>query len=276
MKATNVRPYSNLAGRTLKITGAVMILSSLLDLIVLVIPPQISNTGWLINTVSQLVDRGIIPMVGIALLLGGYWMSNNSGLQEPQKPLLDGRLWALLLASLLGLVYLLLFPIHLNNVYRAQNQALNQIQDQATQAEQQVDARIQSEEFKNRIQERKAQLKAQITDLLKDEQRLQEAIDNNEVPEQVKQLLEQSKTDPQAIDKFLDQQAEALPTQLLSRIRSRKQELEENASTVTFKSSLQTGINSLLLAIGYITIGATGLKSMGIGGGKGRRRQQPR
>jgi Sec-independent protein translocase protein TatA len=190
--------------------------------------------------------------------------------------LLDGRLWALLLASLLGLVYLLLFPIHLNNVYRAQNQALNQIQEQATQAEQQVDARIQSDEFKNRIQERKAQLKAQITDLLKDEQRLQEAIDNNEVPEQVKELLEQSKTDPQAIDRFLDQQAEALPTQLLGRIRSRKQELEQNTSTTTFKSSLQTGINSLLLAIGYITIGATGLKSMGIGGGKGRRRQMPR
>ena len=276
MTTTNVRQSSQIASTTLKVAGGVIILSSVLDFIVLAVPPQIGNTGWLIGLATQLVDRGIVPMVGISLLLAGFWIgSAAAGPQESPKKILDLRLWALLLSCLLGLIYLLLFPVHLNNVYRAQNQTLEQIQEQATEAEQQIQAQIESEEFKARIEERKAQLKAQITSLLQDEERLQEAIDNEEFPPQVQQLLEQSKTDPAAVDRFLDQQAEALPEQLIGRIRSRREELQGNTSTRTFKSSLQTGINSLLLAIGYVTIGGTGLKSMGIGRGKGRRRPAP-
>ncbi len=276
MTTTNVRQSSQIASTTLKVAGGTIVLSSILDFIVLAVPPQIGNRGWLIGLATQLVDRGIVPMVGIALLLAGFWIgSTAAGPQESPKKILDLRLWALLLSSLLGLMYLLLFPVHLNNVYRAQNQTLEQIQEQATLAEQELQAQIESEEFKARIQERKAQLKAQITSLLQDEERLQEAIDNNEVPAQVQELLEQSKTDPAAIDRFLDQQAQALPEQLIGRIRSRREELRGDTSTRTFKSSLQTGINSLLLAIGYVTIGGTGLKSMGIGRGKGRRRPAP-
>jgi len=273
MTTTNVRQSSQIASTTLKVAGGTIVLSSILDFIVLAVPPQIGNTGWLIGLATQLVDRGIVPMVGIALLLAGFWIgSTAAGPQESPKKILDLRLWALLLSSLLGLMYLLLFPVHLNNVYRAQNQTLEQIQEQATQAEQELQTQIQSEEFQARIEERKAQLKAQITELLQDEERLQEAIDNDEVPPQVQQLLEESKTDPAAVDRFLDQQAAALPEQLIGRIRSRRQELQGNTSTRTFKSSLQTGINSLLLAIGYVTIGGTGLKSLGIGRGKGKRR----
>ena len=276
MTVTNVRQYSQIAGTTLKVAGGVMILSALLDFIVLTFPTQISNPGWLINLATQLVDRGIVPMVGIALLLAGYWISSASaGPQESPKKILDLRLWALLLACLLGLIYLLLFPIHLNNVYRVQNQRLEQISQQAEEAEQELEATIQSEEFQNRIEQRKTQLKAQITDLLQNEGRLQEAIANNELPPQVQDLLERAKTDPAVIDQFLDEQASELPNQLLGRIRNRKEELEDNTSTTTFKSSLQTGINSLLLAIGYVTIGGTGLKSMGIGRSKGRRRPVP-
>ncbi|MDY6804168.1 MAG: HpsJ family protein [Cyanobacteriota bacterium] len=273
MTATNVRQSSQIASITLKVAGGVMILSSLLDFIVLTFPVQINNPGWLIGLATQLVDRGIIPMVGIALLLAGFWIGSASvGPQDNPKKILDLRLWALLLSSLLGLIYLLLFPVHLNNVYRAQNQTLEQINEQATEAEQELQNRIQSPEFQNRLEERKAELKAQITSLLQDEERLQEAIDNNEVPASVQQLLEESRTDPAAIDRFLDQQAQALPEQLLGRIRSRREQLQDNTSTRTLKSSLQTGINSLLLAIGYVTIGGTGLKSLGIGGSKGRRR----
>lgn len=273
MTATNVRQSSQIASTTLKVAGGVTILSFLLDFIVLTFPVQVSNPGWLIGLATQLVDRGIVPMVGISLLLAGFWIGSASvGPQDNPKKILDLRLWALLLSCLLGLIYLLLFPVHLNNVYRAQSQTLEQISEQATEAEQELQNRIQSPEFQNRLQERKAQLKAQITSLLQDEERLQEAIDNNEVPASVQQLLEESKTDPTAIDRFLDQQAEALPEQLVGRIRSRREELQDNTSTRTFKSSLQTGINSLILAIGYITIGGTGLKSLGIGGSKGRRR----
>ncbi|MDJ0517058.1 MAG: hypothetical protein F6K22_18450 [Okeania sp. SIO2F4] len=263
MKATNIRSYSSIAARTLTIVGVVMILSSILDFIVLSIPFNIGNRTWQINLATQIVDRGIIPMVGMALLFTGYWVSSNSGLQDTSKPsILDLRFWALLLASLLGLVYLLLFPVHLNNTSQARAEAIERIDRQASQAETQLEARIGSSDFKNQIQQRRSQLKNQITNLLADETRLNAALENEQLPSQVKTLLEQSKDNPQAIDQFLNRQAEQLPDQLLTRIRSRKQELEEQANRNSFKSSLRTGLSSLLLAVGYILIGWTGLKNL--------------
>ena len=277
MKATNIRQYSSIAARTLIIVGVIMILSSILDFLVLSFPPNIGSRGWQINLATQIVDRGIIPMVGMALLFTGYWVSSNSGLQDNStSSILDLRFWALLLASLLGLIYLLLFPLHLNNTRIARAQAIQRIDQQASQAERQLEDRLGSNEFQNQIQQRRTQLRNQLTTLLADETRLNEALENEQLPNQVKTLLEQSKDNPQVIDEFLNSQAQQLPTQLKTRIRSRRLELEEQANTNSFKSSIRTGISSLLLAVGYIMIGWTGLKSMGIIKGKGRRQNPAR
>ncbi|MEB3341165.1 HpsJ family protein [Okeania sp.] len=272
MKATNIRQYSSLAARSLIIVGVVMILSSILDFVVLSYPLNIGNREWQINIASQIVDRGIIPMVGMALLFTGYWVRSSSGLQDTSTPsILDLRFWALLLASLLGLVYILIFPVHLNNTSQARAEAIERINQQASQAETQLEARVGSDEFRSQIQQRQSQLRGQFNSLLQDETRLNEALENQQLPSQVKTLLEESKDNPQAIDEFLNRQAEQLPDQLLTRIRSRKQELEEQANTNSFKSSLRTGLSSLLLALGYMMIGWTGLKNMGVVKSKGRR-----
>ncbi|NEO52852.1 MAG: hypothetical protein F6K54_07005 [Okeania sp. SIO3B5] len=277
MKATNIRQYSSIAARTLTIVGIIMILSSLLDFVVLSIPFNIGSRPWQIGLVTQLVDRGIIPMVGMALLFTGYWVSSNSGLQDNSKSsILDLRFWGLLLASLLGLIYLLMFPLHLNNTLLARTEAIERINQQASQAETQLEARVSTSEFQNQIQQRQSQLKNQFSTLLGDETRLNEALENEQLSEQVKNLLAQSKDNPQVLDEFLNRQAQQLPTQLLTRIRTRKQELEEQAKTNSFKSMLRTGLSSLLLAVGYIMIGWTGLKNMGIIKSKGRRQNPAR
>lgn len=272
MKATNIRQYSSLAARTLIIVGVIMILSSILDFVVLSIPFNITNRTWQISFATQIVDRGIIPMVGMALLFTGYWVRSSSGLQDGSPfSILDLRLWALLLASLLGLVYILIFPVHLNNTSQARAEAIERINQQASQAETQLEARVGSDEFKSQIQQRQTQLRSQFNSLLQDETRLNEALENQQLPNQVKTLLEESKDNPQAINEFLNRQAQQLPDQLLTRIRSRQQELEEQANTNSFKSSMRTGLSSLLLALGYMMIGWTGLKNMGIVKSKGRR-----
>ncbi|MDY7008070.1 MAG: HpsJ family protein [Cyanobacteriota bacterium] len=277
MKATNIRQYSSIAARTLTIVGIIMILSSLLDFVVLSIPFNIGSRAWQIGLVTQLVDRGIIPMVGMALLFTGYWVSSNSGLQDNStSSILDLRFWGLLLASLLGLMYLLLFPLHLNNTRIARAEAIERINQQASQAETQLEARVNTSEFQNQIQQRQTQLRNQFSTLLGDETRLNEALENEQISAPVKSLLEQSRENPQVIDEFLNRQAQQLPTQLLTRIRTRKQELQEQANTSSFKSSIRTGLSSLLLAIGYIMIGWTGLKNMGIIKGKGRRQNPAR
>ena len=275
MKATTSRQYSSNASWSVKLIGAILVISALVDYLILLIPPNLLNRTWQLNVTSQLVDRGIVPMVGMALVLLGFWMESvaSGGSQKPSQPLTDLRFWVALLASVLGLLYLLLFPLHLNNTRLAWTEALSRIEQQATQAESQLENQLGSNQFQQQIEQRKSQLKNQLNTLLQNEDELNRLLEREDLPQPFREVLEQSQSNPAALDQFLEQQADSLPTQLLTQIRERKQRLEDQAKTRTLKSSLQTGISSLLLAIGYIGVGWTGLKSSGILGGGGSRRK---
>jgi len=268
MKASNSRQFSSVAAQTLKVVGIILILSALLDCIVLSLPGETSdflNRAWQLAAATQLVDRGIIPLMGIALLMTGFWVDISSGVSiERRKVWLDLRFWALLISSLLGLLYLSLVPVHLNNTGLELQDALAQVNQEAGQAEGQLEAQIKSDQFKAQIEQLKSQRRTQIAALLQDDGKLQKALQSPDVPEELKAVLRNSKNDPKALDNFLEQQAQGLPTQARNEIRTRKQQKEKELRTRSRNSSLQTGISSLLLAIGYITVGWTGLRSMGI------------
>ena len=269
MKATTSRQFPSLAAWSVKLIGTILIVSSLVDYLILLIPPNLLNRAWQLNVTSQLVDRGIVPMVGMGLVLIGFWMDSvtSGGSQKPTKPLADLRFWVAILASLLGLLYLLLFPLHLNNTRIARADALSQINQRANQAEN----LLRSDQAQEEIERWKTRTRNQIDTLIENEDLFNQALAQENLPQPVKDFLEESKTNPQAIDPFVEQQADNLLTQKLTEIREGKQELEQQAKTRSLKSSLQTGISSLLLAIGYIGIGWTGLKTVGILGG-GRRK----
>ena len=268
MKATNSRQFSSVAARTLKVVGIILILSALLDCIVLSLPGETSdmiNRGWQLAAATQIVDRGIIPLMGIALLMTGFWVDSSTGVSiERRNFWLDLRFWALLISSLLGLIYLLLVPVHLNNTRLELKEALVQVDREAGQAEGQLEAQIKSDQFKAQIEQLKSQRRSQIAALLQDEGKMAQALKSPEVPKELKAVLQESKNDPKALDKFLEQQAQELPNQARKEIQTRKQQKEKELRTRSRNSSLQTGISSLLLAIGYITVGWTGLRSMGI------------
>ncbi len=268
MKATNSHQFSSVAARTLKVVGIILILSALLDCIVLSLPGETSdilNRGWQLAAATQVVDRGIIPLMGIALLMTGFWVDSSTGVSiERRNVLLDLRFWALLLSSFLGLVYLSLVPVHLNNTRLELKEAIVQVEREAGQAEGQLEAQIKSPQFKAQIEQLKSQRRSQIAELLQDEGKMAQALKSPEVPKELKAVLQESKNDPKALDKFLEQQAQELPSQARNEISTRKQQKEKELRTRSRNSSLQTGISSLLLAIGYITVGWTGLRSMGI------------
>ena len=274
MKATTSRQFPSLAAWSVKLIGTILIVSALVDFLILLIPPNLLNRAWQLNVTSQLVDRGIVPMVGMGLVLIGFWMDSavSGGSQKPAKPLVDLRFWLGILASFLGLLYLLLFPLHLNNTRIARAEALSQINQQATQAETQLETQLGSPQFQQQLEQQKSRLRNQFSQVVGNEDQLNQLLAREDLPQQVKEVLEQSKTNPEVLDQFLEQQADNLPTQLLTQIRERKQEAEQQAKTRSLKASLQTGISSLLLAIGYIGVGWTGLKGVGILGGGGRRK----
>jgi hypothetical protein len=264
---------------TLKVVGIICILSFVVDFLILLLPFQPTDRVWQINLGTALVDRGIVPLVGLGLLFAAYWIDGaDTASDRPQG--IDLRFPALILSSILGLMFLLIFPLHLNNVNQAKTQTLNRITQEADQAESQLNARfsqlqaqLTTEQGKAQLEQLRNQTKAQFSEILKDEQKYKQALESAQIPANIKELLKKAKTDPQLLDKAIEQQTDiqTLRTQQLSQVRQRRDEAEKQAKDTAWKSGLRIGISSLLLSIGYIIIGWTGLRSSGaVQGGKPR------
>ncbi|HIK27779.1 MAG: HpsJ family protein [Oscillatoriaceae bacterium SKW80] len=260
------RQPNSLAAQPLKIVGIILIISSLVDYLILLFPPNFLQRQWQMALTTQLVERGIIPMVGLALLLAGFGLEGNLSSNYPnRKTPIDLKFWAFLLSSFLGLVFLLLFPLHLNNVRLDRTEKLEQINARASQLEAQLQTQLNTPDIKKQIESEQSRLKSQLSQLMENEQRLNEALNSPAVPEPLKEVLRKSKENPKAIDEFVEQRfnTQTLENQQLTQIRGQKEQLMEQTKITALKSGLQTGISSLLLAAGYIAIGWSGLKNMG-------------
>lgn len=266
---------SAVASLTMKVVGILLIVSSVLDYIILGFPPEFLNRQWQLGYITQIVDRGVIPLMGVALVLLGVWIESNAGLSKSSRPpLLDLRFWVLIFSSILGLVFLLLFPLHLNNVRMERSAALQTIREEAAQQEAVLAQRINSPQGQQQISEIQNRFKTELQKLISDPQQLQQRLENEQVTEQEKELLKNFKENPANVEQFVSQNfsAQAIQTQQLQEIRQRRDEREAQAKIRSIKSGLQTGISSLLLAFSYTLIGWTGLKNLGfIGGGAGRK-----
>jgi hypothetical protein len=262
---------SAVASLTMKVVGLILIVSSVLDYLILGFPPELLNRQWQLGYATQLVDRGVIPLMGVALVLLGSWIESNAGTSKSSRPpLLDLRFWALIFSSIFGLVFVLVFPLHLNNVRMERSAALQSIREEAAQQEAVLAQRIGSTQGQQQISEIQNRFKTELQKLISDPQQLQQRLESKEVTEQEKQLLKTFQENPSNVDQFVSQNfsAQAIQNQQLQEIRQRRDERESQAKIRSVKSGLQTGISSLLLAFSYTLIGWTGLKNLGFIGGR--------
>lgn len=241
---------SPLAAISLKLVGIVTILSSLLDFLILLLPPDLLNPQWQLNVTTQIVDRGIVPFVGIALLLAGFWIDRSVGKSgQPANLLFDLRFWSCLVASVLGLVFLLLAFLHINNVRITARDALGRVEQEASQATTQLEQRLEGE---------LSQQQNQLELLLQDDDRLQQAITSGQVSEDLLQF----KDDPGALDQFLDQRAGEARQRIETEIGTRREDARKRVRQEAIKSGIRISFSSLLLAIGYTVVGWTGLRRL--------------
>ncbi|NJN01887.1 MAG: hypothetical protein HC873_08450 [Leptolyngbyaceae cyanobacterium SL_1_1] len=241
---------SPLAAISLKLVGAITIIAALIDFLILVIPPRFLDAQWQLGTTTQLVDRGIVPLVGIALLLTGAWIDNNAGVAKRNYSLLaDSRFWVCLLSSLLGLLFAILTVLHPNNVRITSQQALERIDTEVGQATTQLEQRFE-------------QQRTQLGSLVENEDQLQQAVDQGQLSPEQRTFVEQFRNDPAALDQFLEQQLGEARQQAQTQIGSRRQEAEKQIRQEALKSGLRVATSSLLLAIGYIVIGWLGLRRL--------------
>jgi hypothetical protein len=234
----------------LKTAGVVLILSSLIDLIfMLIFPPEnlvLDGGRWWLYATSQLVDRGLLPLVGIAFMVTGDWIKIVSTEDGGDR----GNIWRVgtfILASLLGLIFVLIIPFQLNATNDFKAQELGKISKEVTQIESGI---------KNNLKQINAQskesLKTQIAAIekeLKGGQIPPERLTNLQI---TKSKLELLLNDP----KKFAQESE----QNLQQLQKQKQKVETQANERMLKTGVRTSLASFLLAIAYITIGWTGLK----------------
>ncbi|MDB9309845.1 HpsJ family protein [Aphanizomenon sp. CS-733/32] len=258
----------------LQLIGIICILFFSLDLLFLLFPLQITDKLWQINLCRSLVDQGIVPLLGLGAIITAYWVDRAS---ESSRSSSSGlKLPIFILSSLLGLIFLLIFPLHLSNVNQLKAEGLTRIEKEAEQSENQVKSQLAqlqnqlgNDQVKASVEKQRAalkeQLRTQLNELVKDEQKYNQALSNNQLPEAQKDLLKQYKTNLNSLDNFIAQQTdpEQLAKQRISQIQTQAQQQLQKTQEDAWKE-LRTGINSLLLSIGYIVIGWRGLRGMGV------------
>lgn len=249
---------------TLKLFGVIFVLIALLDFFSLIFPLQMADPQWQLTTITGIVDRGIVPMLGMGLISLGYLvdtMAKTAGTSP--KGGFDLRMPIYILAIALGLVFLLLIPVHLTNVNQIKTAELARLESQIGQGQEQVEGALRQfdalsqnpEALEQQIKEGEQLLAAgQVNGNPLNQEQL--ANIERQVNE-LKGLREMSK-DPAA----LKAKMEEIKTNLENQVTEQRQKVESQASNQALKQGLRVGLSSLMLSIGFAAFGALGLRNL--------------
>lgn len=238
----------------LRVTGIILIVAAIVNGLIAALPPQFDQSDWFANLITQWVNQGTLPMLGLAALFGALWIDRRAVEEtlQPQNARPRWLLWPLLLSALLGLLFLVLTPLYFASTNQVSAAKVAEVNQQATQAQAQLDQLLE-------------QQRNQVNSLIANEQQyaqLQQEVEKAQLPEdqkaQLRQLqssLQQVKNDP----KLLDQKVEEARSQGLKRIQQQQQQALAQAAREVHKARIQIISASLLLAIGYLAIAGLGV-----------------
>ena len=260
MNNSKTSPFTSLS---LKIVGIILIISALIDYVALAIPFDALNPNvgvqWQIDYIGGIVDRGIIPLIGIILLLLAYWIDCNAVDSPKKSSLPDLRLPIFLLASVFGLIFLLFAPLYWSNLNKAEDNLIARIEQRATQQEEGLQRRYELLVDVSKDPQALERLKESITRI--DGILESGTFQGRALSSTQRRQLEQDKTrrknvfdlanDSERLDKAIKETQQ--------QIRSGEQERKQRAKTLVLKQGFRVSLSSALLAIGYSIIGFLGL-----------------
>jgi len=231
----------------LKVVGSILLAIAVIDYLVLLFPLELGEPQWRFQLSSQVVDRGVLPLLGVAILGLSIWIEQLSELSEKGviKPVL------MVASAAMSLLFFIMGPMHFIDAGQASAAATRQVNDRTDQAEVQLDARLQQE-------------RAQINAVISDPSQLQDLerqLTSDELPDDAKERLtvikdnlNRFKDDPS----LLEEQQENTRNRALAAIRSNGLE-ENNRVALEFrKSRLRVPLSSVMLAGAFMFIFWTG------------------
>lgn len=236
----------------LKLAGIVLILSSLIDYIILLSTANFGDAQWTMSFTTQMVDRGFIPLVGLALLFLGQLLDSRGESADSLSQTSQGlRIAALLIATVLGVAFLVIAPWGWSATGQAADAQLKQAEDKLAQMKGQLNQQVQS------------QLDAQVSALqeaTKTGQFQGRQLSDAEATQAKQQLteLQKLKTDPKALEAKVAPELDRQLKPMRDELEKAKTQSQWNAR----RAAARTALNSVLLAIGYTLIGWTGLRQI--------------
>lgn len=157
----------------LNVFGYGLLVLAGLDVLSIVIPPQLTNPAWELQTIGQLVERVPVFLLGFIAVFYRY----SGQIRRSEMLILKGLSW---LALVIGVIYYLMLPLGISNTFRIDAQNQTQVSAQLSQQQE-------------RFQVLKQELEKATTDA--EVQRLvgalaqQNTLPNLENPQQLKENL---------------------------------------------------------------------------------------
>jgi hypothetical protein len=240
MNASENRPLRQ-TSLVLPIVGIVLLLSVVYDFAVRLFTLTGDKPDLQLNFLNELIDRGVIALLGLALVYAGFWINQALGKTIPNTtaesgtaPWRSAQFWTFITASVLGLIFLLLIPFHFS--------VSGQILSAST-----TRADLQEAQIKSQIQQQQQEIQSVLAG-----GQIDQLLQRKDLAPDKMAILQELKKDPQAFDKKAAQQLEEMKKQ-------KQQALDQVGKEVTL-NRWRAEMRSLLLTLGFIAIGWTGLR----------------
>ncbi|WP_299404269.1 HpsJ family protein [Acaryochloris sp. IP29b_bin.148] len=286
MTVSENRPNLPPSSRVLTGVGLVLVLTFFLDFVVRLMSPQLfraklqqpeaANAELLqlverleiessqVNLLHELSERGVIPLIGLALIYAGFWFyrySRTASVESQASPKKlsawqDSKFWTFVFASLLGLMFLLIIPFHFSKTGNVSKLRLDIVEREWTQTKTVMDQQLNQIKLEEQ----------QWQQIGKDPTQLDQLLQSPQLPPQQKTLLTQLKENPQALKQTVDartkqlQQQQTQGAEQLAKAEQRKAEVVSQTEGERNITRLRVAIRSTLLAVGFASIGWTGLR----------------
>jgi hypothetical protein len=115
----------------LTLVGYGLIILGAIDYVYIIFPPHFTDPMWELQTIGQLAERAVFPLIGLVLVFYRY----EGDIWELERKLLGAISWV---ALLMGILYFLMLPLGINDTWRLYQGMNNQISMELSQKGQQI------------------------------------------------------------------------------------------------------------------------------------------
>jgi ABC-type multidrug transport system fused ATPase/permease subunit len=228
----------------LKTASTVLIISTIVDIAFTLLPYQLGDGKWWFAASAELVNRGLLPLVGIVFWLISDWIETVAKETSGRgNGLTKGITF---LSILLGLLFFLIVPFQAWTSNADRDKTLTMSREEGTAMEAKIDKRVKEiTGDKAKMQ----QVQQQIAEIDK-------AIKSGQLPGEE---LARAKASKDELEK-LSGDPSKIKESAMGDLRRRQKDLEGAATANMWKTGIRASLASLLLSAGYSFIGLTGLR----------------